>query len=93
MASRAQPESYVPHTRLLTRVLQPTIRAINSLCVVRGVREVDAGKWPSSGLCYRGGGLPDSARGFFSIGVQALFPSLIISLYRPARRCAASISQ
>ena len=29
----------------------------------------------------------------FSIGVQALFPSLIISLYRPARRCAASISQ
>jgi hypothetical protein len=49
---------------------QPTIRAINSLCVVRGARDVTADKWPADGLCYRGGGLPHSARDFFCVGVQ-----------------------
>ena len=51
---------------------QPTIRAINSLCVLRGAREVAADKWPQSGLCYRGGSLPDGAtHDFFAVGLKA----------------------
>jgi hypothetical protein len=46
---------------------QPIVRAINSLCVYRGVREVAAENWPADGRCYRGGGLPESERGFFQV--------------------------
>ena len=62
---------------VLLKPLMPTIRAINSLCVVRGTREVTANVWPANGLCYRGGGLPEKARSFFRPGVQYRVPGFL----------------
>jgi hypothetical protein len=46
----------------------PLIRAINSLCVVRGARPDALLRFPPADCCFRGGGLPDAHRGFFVPG-------------------------
>jgi hypothetical protein len=43
------------------------VRAINSLCVHRGLGGVAAEQWPTDGRCFRGGGLPDWAKRFFQV--------------------------
>ncbi len=52
----------------LLAAAMPLIRAINSLCVVRGARPEAQLHFPPADCCFRGGGLPDTHLGFFAPG-------------------------
>ena len=54
----------------LLAAAMPLIRAINSLCVVRGARPDARLRFPPDGRCFRGGGLPEEHLAFFAPGVQ-----------------------
>jgi hypothetical protein len=70
----------------LLRAALPLIRAINSLCVVRGARPERLVRLPPDGRCYRGGGLPDAHRAFFAPGVKYRVPGfLATSFHQPVR--------
>jgi hypothetical protein len=70
----------------------PLVRAINSLCVVRGARPEPLVRQPSDGLCYRGGGLPDSHLSFFKPGVKYRVPGFLATSFQRAVRLISSIS-
>lgn len=54
----------------LLQAAMPLIRAINSLCVVRGARPDCNLRFPPDNTCYRGGGLPDRFQAFFQPEVK-----------------------
>ena len=55
--------------------------AINRLCVVRGVRDDTQLKFPTDGICYRGGALPDEHRAFFTPGTQYRVPGFLATSF------------
>ena len=57
------------------------ILAINSLCVVRGVRPESRLRFPPESCCFRGGGLPDAHRGFFAPGVKYRVPGYLATSF------------
>ena len=59
----------------------PLIRAINSLCVVRGARPEARLRFPPAHCCFRGGGLPDAHRGFFAAGVAYRVPGFLATSF------------
>jgi hypothetical protein len=68
----------------------PLIRAINSLCVVRGARPEKLLRFPHEHRCFRGGGLPDEHRGFFVSGVKYRVPGFLATSFdREARSTLA----
>ncbi len=60
----------------------PLMRAINSLCVVRGARPEPLVRQPSDGLCYRGGGLPDAHLSFFKTGLKYRVPGFLATSFQ-----------
>ena len=69
----------------------PLIRAINTLCIVRGARDEARLRFPPAGVCLRGGGLPDAHLGFFAPGRQFRVPGyLATSFDREARPSPSS---
>jgi hypothetical protein len=52
-------------------------KAINQLCVVRGVRDVVTLKYPPDGILWRGGQLPDKHRDFFRVGMKYRAPAFM----------------
>ena len=72
----------------------PLVRAINSLCVVRGARKEGEARFPPGGVCFRGGGLPDQHRGFFAAGRKYRVPGFLATSFdqevprqlRPSRK-------
>ena len=70
----------------LLAAAMPLIRAINSLCVVRGARPEARLRFPPAACCLRGGGLPDAHRAFFAPGVKYRVPGyLATSFHREVR--------
>ncbi len=62
------------------------IRAINSLCIVRGERPEARLRFPPAHCCFRGGGLPDAHRSFFQAGLKYRVPGLLATSFdREAR--------
>jgi hypothetical protein len=59
----------------------PLVRAINSLCVVRGARPEAMVRFPPAHCCFRGGGLPESDRGFFAPGRQYRVPGFLATSF------------
>ena len=66
----------------LLRAALPLIRAINSLCVVRGARPERLVRLPPEHRCYRGGGLPDAHRAFFAAGVKYRVPGFLATSFQ-----------
>jgi hypothetical protein len=65
----------------LLRAAMPLIRAINSLCVIRGARPDRLLRFPPEHRCFRGGALPDSWLTFFQAGVKYRVPGFLASSF------------
>ncbi len=74
----------------LLRAALPLIRAINSLCVVRGARPERFVRHPPEHRCYRGGGLPGAHRAFFAPNQSYRVPGFLATSFdREVRRRAS----
>ncbi len=65
----------------LLAAAMPLIRAINSLCVVRGARDEARLRFPPAGCCFRGGGLPEAHLGFFAPGRKYRSPGYLATSF------------
>jgi len=65
----------------LMAAAMPIIRAINTLCVIRGVRSELQLKYPRDGVCYRGGGLGSAALPFFKVGTVYRVPGFLATSF------------
>ena len=65
----------------------PLIRAIDSLCVLRGaLPESRLPWWPVDSCCYRGGGLPDEHCCFFKSGIKYRVPGFLATSFQRSVR-------
>mmetsp|Transcript_15818 Transcript_15818/g.42711 ORF Transcript_15818/g.42711 Transcript_15818/m.42711 type:complete len:141 (-) Transcript_15818:923-1345(-) len=71
--------------------LQPVVRAINTLCVGRD--QASKGLWPSDGICFRGGALPDKHLSFFTVGKKYRVPGFLATSFKEKVCSAPEISQ
>jgi len=60
--------------------LVPVVRAINTLCVGRD--QASKGLWPSDGICFRGGALPDKHLSFFTVGKKYRVPGFLATSFK-----------
>jgi hypothetical protein len=65
----------------LLSAAMPLIRAINSLCVVRGARPDKYLKFPPEHQCYRGIGMPDEWLAFFRPGLKFRVPGFFATSF------------
>ena len=77
----------------LLAAAMPLIRAINSLCVIRGARPEARLRFPPAHCCFRGGGLPDAHRGFFAPGVKYRVPGYLATSFDREVRTPPSYDQ
>mmetsp|Transcript_15838 Transcript_15838/g.42773 ORF Transcript_15838/g.42773 Transcript_15838/m.42773 type:complete len:122 (-) Transcript_15838:677-1042(-) len=71
--------------------LVPVVRAINTLCVGRD--QASKGLWPSDGICFRGGALPDKHLSFFTVGKKYRVPGFLATSFKEKVCSAPEISQ
>ena len=65
----------------LLAAAMPLIRAINSLCVVRGARPEARLRFPPAACCLRGGGLPDAHLAFFEPELKFRVPGYLATSF------------
>ncbi len=65
----------------LLEAAMPLIRAINSLCVVRGARPDKELRFPRESKCFRGGGMPNKWLEFFEIGLKYRVPGFLATSF------------
>ena len=78
---RVSDSLHVPASATAAQAVAPLIRAINTLCVVRGVRPDQLLRLPPDHVCYRGGGLPADRQGFFAAGQAYRVPGFLASSF------------
>jgi hypothetical protein len=74
----------------LLRAAMPLIRAINSLCVIRGARPDRLLRFPPENRCFRGGALPDEWLNFFQAGIKYRVPGFLASSFERTVRFTTS---
>jgi hypothetical protein len=77
----------------LLQAAMPLIRAINSLCVIRGARPDRLLRFPPEHQCFRGGALPDEWLGFYQTGVKYRVPGFLASSFEMSVRAHSPSTQ
>jgi hypothetical protein len=67
--------------KTLLEAIMPMIRAVNSLCIVRGVRSDTFLRFPPTHKCFRGSGMPKNMLSFFSPGVKYRVPGFLATSF------------
>ena len=67
---------------LTLQAAMPLVRAINTLCVVRGALPDELLSFPPDHACYRGAGLPVQKQEFFSVGQKYRVPGFLATSFK-----------
>jgi len=57
----------------------PFARAVNQLCIIRGVRDAGTLRFPPGGVLWRGSSLPNQHKAFFEVGAKYRVPGFLAS--------------